>query len=327
MKHRVALMGLWGHTGYTTTPVETMPDTEIVAVCETDPGLLRRFRRQDWFIKANQYGDHREMLAKEKPDIVAVYAIHGESAQMLIDAALAGCNIYTEKPLTTTLADLKRLRDVVRESGVDLTMMLDMRFRGIYRRLRSEIYKGTLGEITQATAQKSYKVGSRPDWVKTRETYAGIIPYIGCHALDLIRWTTGLEFVKGAAFHNNVGRPDLGAFENSASISILADNGATVSTRLDYCRPGTAASWGDDRIRVVGVDGVIEEQHGRLTLITKNKTLHELTPEASLSQFRNFVSYLDGNEPLELSADDAFRITEVILKLHNAADRHELVML
>lgn len=327
MKHRVGMIGLWGHTGYTTNPVAEMPDTSIVAVSETNPGLLRNFRKRDWFIEANQYGDHREMLEKENLDIVAVYPIHGECAQQLIDSALAGCHIYTEKPLATNLADLKRLYDVVRESGVQLTMMLNMRFDGLYRRMRSEIFKGTIGEVTQVTAQKSYKVGGRPDWVKTRETFAGIIPFIGCHALDLVRWTTGLEFVEGAAYHNNVGRPDLRAFENSASMILLADNGATISTRLDYCRPDAASSWGDDRIRVAGVDGVIEAQNGRLTLITKNKGLHDLTPERGMSQFKNFVSHIEGTEPLELSADDAFRITEVILKLRNAADRKEMTKL
>lgn len=325
MIYRTGMLGLWGHTGYVTGPIADMPNASVVAVAEPNADMRRRFHDNSWYRDAHTYTNYRAMLDNEGLDIAAAFTIHGETAQALIDCAEAGVHIYTEKPLTMNLREHSALRRAVEKSGVTLTMMLDMRFQGVYRRVREEIQKGTIGEVTQATAQKSYKVGTRPDWVKTHETFAGIIPFIGCHALDLIRWTTGLEFVKGAAMHNNVGRPDLGDFENSASIIILAENGAAFSARLDYCRPETASTWGDDRIRVAGTEGVIEVMRGEATLITAKQNIHTLEPLPSISQFRNLVAHLEGREALELPAEDAFRINEIIIKLRDAADRGVMI--
>ncbi|MBN2328820.1 MAG: hypothetical protein JXR73_16895, partial [Candidatus Omnitrophica bacterium] len=147
------------------------------------------------------------------------------------------------------------------------------------------------------------------------------------HSLDLIRWTTGLEFVKGAAFHNNIGRPDIGCMENSAAIILQAGNGAIMSSRLDYCRPEIAPSWGDDRLRIAGLDGVVEVMQNKITLITKDKQPHEVPPSESIAPFQNFLDSIEGRAEPILSSDDCFRITEVVLKLRDAADAESMALL
>lgn len=327
MTYRIGLINFWDHVNYITQPAALLPDAAVVAVAAVDPEVESKFKRNPVSRSAKYYSDYRDMLESEDLDIVGVYTTHGERAAAIQAAARAGAHVFAEKPLAMDLNELQSVKDAVESAGVTLTMMLNMRFDGVYRKMRDIVRSGEIGEVALATAQKSYKVGTRPEWVKTRERYAGTIPYIGCHALDLIRWTTGLEFVKGAAFHNNINRPELGAFENSANIILTAENGATLSARLDYCRPGTAPSWGDDRLRIAGTRGVVETIGGEITLMSELQRPYTVSPAPAISQFDNLIAFLKGEETLELPADDCYRITEVVLKLREAADRQAMIEL
>ncbi len=324
---RLGWIDMEGHYKYTLDPLPEMSNVKLVAAAVPEPSQKANRNKFNSLPKGIKiYTDYREMLEKESLDIAAVYTQHGDTAETLIRCAKKGLHIYTEKPLTTNLKDLERVKKAVDEAGVVLTMMLNMRFDGHYRKVREIVQSGVIGEVTLATAQKSYKLGTRPDWVKSRESFAGTIPYIACHALDIIRWTTGLRFVKGSAFHNNVGRPELGAMENTANMILLAESGATVSIRLDYCRPDIASTWGDDRLRIAGTKGVVEVIGEKVTLITETKKTHEVEPSESVSQFKNMVAAIEGKEELILSTEDAFRITELVLKLRNAADSQTMVV-
>lgn len=326
MIYRVVLIGNEGHLKYTLDPLAEMKNVKLSAYCDPSPQGGKKVKDFDAYTEdTKEYTDYRKMLEELAPDIAAIYTIHSQTAQTIVDAAQAGCHIYSEKPPATTLEDLERIRKAVTQAEVNFTLMLNMRFLGTYRTIHEIVKSGEIGEVTQCTAQKSYKVGSRPEWSRQRGTYAGTIPYIACHALDLIRWCSGLEFVKGTAFHNNVGNPYLKEMENTASILILADNGATITTRLDYCRPGIASSWGDDRLRIAGTKGVVEALHDKVWLLTNEKKFHEVDPLPSRSQFKNLIETLHGREELILSAEDCFRITEVVLKLRNAADTQSMV--
>ncbi len=324
--YNVGLIGAEGHEKYTLVPMENRSNTRLVAVGKDQGMSIDVYKNFSPFTSQTRvYEDYHDMLQEEDLDIVSVYSIHGTRCEAILYSAAAGCHIYTEKPLSMTLEQLARVKEAIHKAGVALTMMLNMRFGGVYRRVRDIVQSGDIGEVTQCSSQKSYKVGSRAEWSRNRTTFAGTIPYIACHALDLIRWCSGLELVKGSAFHNNVGNPYLKDMENTASILALMENGATLTTRMDYCRPGNASSWGDDRLRIVGTKGVVEVMFGKVYLLTEKKTRHEVDPMDNISQFENFIAHIEGKEDLVIPAEDCYRITEIVLKLRNAADQQTMV--
>jgi len=322
MIYRVGMIGWEDHINYTLDAISEMKNIRLAAVARAGELSADRVKSYSAFTAETKvYDDYREMLEKEALDIAAVYTPHGMRAQAIVDAARAGCHIYSEKPLAANLEDLERIKKAVAEAKTTLTMMLVMRFYGVYRKIREIVQSGAIGEIAQCTSQKSYKAGDRPEWMKKRGLFAGTIPYIACHSLDLIRWCSGLEFVKGAAFHHNVGNPDLKEMENTASMILLANNGATISSRLDYCRPENADTWGDDRLRIAGVDGIVELIGDQIVLMTKNEKKRIVPAPPNADQFPNLIAAIEGREELGVSAEDCYRITEVVLKLRDAADR------
>lgn len=320
MPTALALIGLKGHQYIVLDALPDLPGVEIVAVADDDPEALRRV--PDFAgatADTRTYLDYRELLDRHKPDIVVEAGADRDRADVLVACAERGIHLIAEKPLAMDLAGLERVRAAVEEAGITATMLLTMRCEPPFLALREAIAENLIGTVTQAGAQKSYRLGERPAWQRSRETFSGIIPFIGIHAMDLIRWTTGREFAEVMAYSANVAHPDLGDLEDSACIIARLDNGASAAVRLDYCRPAAAPTHGDDRLRVAGNRGVIEAMGDRVTLITAEEGPRELAQPGRVNLFADYVEAVKANRQPFIPFADCVRITEVVLRAREAA--------
>ncbi len=318
----VALIGLKGHQGVILEGVKALQDVRLAAVADDDPNALKPVPSWPAADKGTKcYADWRELLAKQAIDVVGVCDHDGVRAEQIVASARAGCHVLAEKPLAMDLEQLAQVREAVEGAQVRLSMLLTMRFDPPYRAMREAISAGRIGEVVLATVQKSYRLGERPEWQRDRRTFSGIIPFIGIHALDLIRWTTGREFVSAMAYQSNAAHPELRDMEDNASIALRLDNGGSASARLDYCRPAAAPTHGDDRLRVAGSTGVIEclgAAHA-VTLITAESPPEELPLPEPQNQFVQYVAALGEKAPFGVPEADCFRMTEVCLRIRDAA--------
>jgi len=184
---------------------------------------------------------------------------------------------------------------------------------------------GLVGEVVQIAGQKSYKLGSRAPWFSKTATYGGSITWVGIHMLDLMRWTSGREFTAVGGFETRKGR-DVGEMETATASVFQLDNGGVATLRVDYFRPETAPTHGDDRLRLVGTNGIVEYQAATgVTLMTADappRTL-DLPPAESL-----FIDYLNatynGKAPT-LPISDIYRICEVTLAAEDASSNGKMV--
>ena len=329
MALNVGLIGLHGHQGTLLQGCQQLPECEFVAICCDDAAMLESFKKSQLGQRARAYTDHREMLSKENLDICGVCNINNAHTQVLIDLARAGVHILSEKPLVTTLEDLEAVREAIGQSAVKLSMLLTMRFTPSYQVTHDLIAQGAIGDVVLATSQKSYKLGNRPEWMRSRETFGGTIPFVGIHALDLVRWCTGQEFVEGAAYHSNAGHPDIREMEDNATIAVRLADGGSASARIDYCRPAAAPTHGDDRLRVAGTKGVIEvaEAGTKVVLMTEDEGPREVPLPQEEMFFADFLASIKGEHEHRIPAADAFRMTEICLKLRDAADEGRIVKL
>jgi predicted dehydrogenase len=318
----VALIGLKGHQGVILEAIRALEEVRLAAAADDDPAALQpvpKWPAADEGTKS--YADWRELLAQERVDIVGVCDHDGVRAEQIIACAQAGCHVLAEKPLAMTLEQLAQVKEAVARAGVRLSMLLTMRFDPPYRAMHDAISAGRIGEVVLATVQKSYRLGNRPEWQRDRPTFSGIIPFVGIHALDLIRWTTGREFVSAMAYQSNAAHPELRDMEDNASIVLKLDNGGSASARLDYCRPAAAPTHGDDRLRVAGSAGVIETLGAEhtVTLITADAPPEQLPLPEPQNQFVHYVAALGENAPFGVPEDDCYRMTEVSLRIRDAA--------
>jgi predicted dehydrogenase len=328
---RLGLIGLKGHQSVVLTGARQLGDVEVVGVADDDRAAADRFKQRERLAQtAIVFDDWRRLLDHCPMDVCCLCDENGVRAEQLIALAKLGVHVVTEKPLTTTLADLKRVREAWAPSKGRLTMLLTMRYEAKYAIARQLVRDGAVGEPLLATVQKSYQLDRRPDWFRSFKRLGGTIPYIGIHAVDLLRWVAGQDFTQVAAVQGAQGKRDImGETESHASLLLRMANGGSATARLDYLRPQTAAGHGDDRLHIAGTEGVIDMQgaNKNVAVVTSKQAQHEVEPKPVPNLFVAFVEAIKKNEATPIPADDCFRVTEVVLKAREAAETGKVVAL
>jgi predicted dehydrogenase len=327
---RLGLIGLKGHHSVVLDGVRQLGNVELVAVADDSKPALERFQKAEPLArKAEVYTDWRHLIEHTMMDICCVGDENHVRAEQLLALAKRNVHIVTEKPLATALEDLERVRAALARSKSRLTMLLTMRHEAKYAKLRELVRSGAIGEVALATAQKSYQLHTRPMWFAERKRLGGAIPYIGIHAVDLVRWITGLDFTHVAAFHGRIGKPEMKETENQASLLLRMANGASATVRLDYLRPETAPSHGDDRLRIAGSEGVIEVRGGEASIFLMTTTDKPQAVDAGTSSnlFVEFIKALREDRPAPIPAEDCLYVTEAVLRARDAADQQKLIEL
>lgn len=324
---RLAILGLDGHTAEILDQAPRLPDIEIVAVSDADSKALAKFMAKPQLAKAKPYADARQMLDREKLDLVAVCNNNGERAAAILDCISRKLDVIAEKPFALHLAGLNKIKAAAAANHTKLGMLLPMRFDPQYLALRQIVKEGLIGEVAQIASQKSYKAGHRAPWYLKRATYGGTIAWIGIHMIDLMRYTSGREFTEVIGMQTHIGFPDLGEMENVTASIFKLDNGGLANLRMDYLRTESAATHGDDRLRLAGTQGVAEFQASTgVTLMTSSQKprVVESLP-ARQSVFLDFLDSAYNGKPASLTLADMYRVTEITIAAQQAADQGGLV--
>ncbi len=322
---RVGLIGRDGHPYILTSSMPMLANVQWAAYAKGDPA-----EDTAWVQKARPgssqtrvYENYQAMLANEQLDVVGVCLPFYQNAEASIQAARKGIHVLSEKPAALTLADLARLEQAVRAAGVRYSIMLDMRSLPLFRAAREAVQRGDIGEPVLLSSQKSYQFGTdRPWYYKERKTYGGTIPWVGIHAIDFMRWVSGQEYTHVAAFEGNKAHPQTPGCEDHAGLLFRLANGGTATCHLDFLRPQTAPTHGDDRLRIAGSEGVLEvlDVENRARLISAKGNVGDLPLPPAVDFFGTFIAALRGEGEALVSAEDAFTITRVCLRARDAAD-------
>jgi len=124
---------------------QAIEETEVVAIANRGQERLQRFAKRFGF--SNTYLDYREMIAKEKPDIVSITTPSWARAEPIIFAAENGVRgIYSEKGLCASLAAADRITAALKANDVAFNWGAMRRHHDGYKRMREAIAAGQIGE-------------------------------------------------------------------------------------------------------------------------------------------------------------------------------------
>jgi predicted dehydrogenase len=322
-KTRVALIGLDGHPSEVTKPLPQLPDVEMVGLFDPNPKSISQFQKNPRLAGAKTYTtDWRAMVDETKPDVVGVCNANSLHAAIIVECLGRGIHVIGEKPIATEPADLERVRKAVESGKAKFTSMLPMRFSPAYQALRDIARSGELGEIIQMDAQKSYKVSTRPEWFYKRSTYGGTMAWIGIHMIDLMIYTSGRDFTEAFGYQNHIGFDETGDTENITATTFRLDNGGVALLRMDYLRPSSAITHGDDRLRLAGSKGIAEYTEATgVTVMTgsrKPERLASLPAERSL--FSEFLDHIYNGKAAPIPWKEILRGHQVALAARDAME-------
>lgn len=241
----------------------------VAGALSSDPARAKSSAAELGLDPARSYGSFAEMAKLEaaRPDgieavsIVTPNHVHYPAAKALLEA---GIHVICDKPLTSTLADAKKLAAVAAKSGRLFVLTHNYTGYPMIRQARDMVARGVLGDIRVVQAEYPQ------DWLTTKveDTGAkqavwrtdpkqsgagGATGDIGTHAYNLARFVTGLELDQLAA--------DLTAFvpgrllDDNAHVMLRFKGGAKGMLWASQVAPGNENAL---KLRVYGTRGGLE---------------------------------------------------------------------
>lgn len=138
---------------------------KIVALCDVYAPHLQRGLADCGNPDAKTFVDYRDLLADSEVEAVIIATPDHWHEQMLIDAAMAGKDVYCEKGWTTSIEAAKRMRDVVKRQGTVMQLGHQGRQFPSATAGGDLIRAGRLGPVTMVkTGRYANGPADRPIW-------------------------------------------------------------------------------------------------------------------------------------------------------------------
>ncbi|MDD6265657.1 MAG: Gfo/Idh/MocA family oxidoreductase [Clostridia bacterium] len=182
---------------------------EIVAICDIVPqhmdDTVLKFELSD---SVKKYEDYKEMLEKEKPELVAIATESGKHAPIALDCIEAGCNIIIEKPIALSMHDARAIIEAGKKKGVKVCANHQNRFNKSVQKIREAYLKKRFGRLFYGTAHIRWNRGweyySRAPWRGTWAQDGGALMNQCIHNIDLLRWMMGGKVSEVMAYTDNL---------------------------------------------------------------------------------------------------------------------------
>ena len=310
---KAVLIGSLGHYKYALDAIRMGATCAITAAAPGPDGELGEAVKQ---AAGKVYSDYKSMLEEQKPDIAIINPQFDYISECAAEALSRGINIFCEKPLAITWDGLYKVSKAAQRSRARVCAMMGMRAEPAFSGMKKAIEEGAIGSVRLFHAQKSYKLGVRPDFFAERQTYGGTIPWIGSHPADMIYWLSGRKsFLKVFACHSAKANCGLGELEATAAMMFEMQDEIFATVNIDYLRPDDSKTHGDDRIRVMGEAGWCEIVSGKLYLNGKEQ---ELPEEGNI--FKDFCLETAGKGKCSITNEDSIYVTKICLSARDSAD-------
>jgi predicted dehydrogenase len=181
--YRVAVIGRTGKGNYghgLDVVWKALDNVEIVAVA--DDNEMGRKAAATRLGAKNAYADYRQMLEKERPQIVSVATRFLDTHRDMVKAcAAAGASIFLEKPMARTLAEADDMIAACERHHVKLAIAHQTRYSPRLQRVKELLADGKLGDLLEMHSRgKEDARGGGQD-----------LMVLGTHLFDLMRLLAG----------------------------------------------------------------------------------------------------------------------------------------
>ena len=159
-----------------------LPGVKVVAIA--DPDDAGRAKAAARCKAERQYADYREMLGKERPNLVSIAPRWSEHhREMALAAIAAGAHLFMEKPIAVTCAEADEILAAAAKANRKIAVAHQMRLAPAVTHLKKKIDAGLIGNLLQMNAfgKMDARAGGEDLLV------------LGVHLFDLMRLFTGGE--------------------------------------------------------------------------------------------------------------------------------------
>jgi predicted dehydrogenase len=145
-----------------------------------------------------------EMLAEARPDVAIVTTVDATHDKYVIGALEAGCDVISEKPLTTDEKKLNAIRETANKTKKNVSVIFNCRFVPVFMRVKELLLDGAVGDIFSAHYEWMLDTSHGADyfrrWHRERKNSGSLLIHKASHHFDLLNWYLNSDPAKVNAF-------------------------------------------------------------------------------------------------------------------------------
>ncbi|MEL0455474.1 Gfo/Idh/MocA family oxidoreductase [Flavobacteriaceae bacterium SZ-1-7] len=164
---------------------------EFVGLCDINPGRLK-YAKSYMGVSCPTFVDFEKMILETKPDLVIVTTKDSTHHEFVIKGLDMGCDVLTEKPLTTDETKCQAILDAERRSNKNLIVGFNYRWSPYNTKIKELLRSNSIGKITSVDFHwylNTYHGASYfRRWHGQRESGGTLWVHKATHHFDLLNW-------------------------------------------------------------------------------------------------------------------------------------------
>ena len=318
-------------------------DSDLVTAGQTIGGCRK---------KSDVYSDLDALLERRDVPVVFVALPNHQTPEAVIRAAQAGKHVICEKPCAPDTTAMQPVLEAIERHGVGFTACYIWRAHPAILKMRDLVESGTLGRLTSVELRMvTTQVGMRnpAHWLFRRDVAGGgILSWLGCHWIDLLRFVTGQEVASLCALTGTVSGEPIDV-EDVANVSMRLSGGAIASLHAGYLlafgRVGYDSAGYDQAVIIRGSDGAMSLLRSGDDYVVSVESVSAAWRSAPRQAFsfslpsspayggvhglefvEDFIHYaMRGEGTNRVTAQDAYRVLQILDAIYASADRECVV--
>ncbi|TDB59117.1 Gfo/Idh/MocA family protein [Arundinibacter roseus] len=331
------LPGTWQHEIARIMAVSDVDSNRMADGKKLIEGYYTKKTGSSTYVDVQMYGDYRDMLLNKDIDAVIISTPDHWHSQPAIEAALAGKDVYLQKPTSLTIAEGRTLSNIIQQKGTILQVGTQQRSSPQFRLAAELVRNGRIGKLHTvrvglpgdpsgpdaptmpvpknlnfdawlgSTPEIPYteiavhpqKGYGRPGWLRMEQFGAGMITGWGQHHFDSAAWGMDTELTGPIRVEAVAEFPRAGLWNVHGDFMVKAEyaNGITMYTSGGY----------PNGIRYEGTDGWIFVSRGNYVASSSDPVSQENSKKA-----------LDASDPRILKSE----IGEKEIHLYKSDEQH-----
>ncbi|MFH1477143.1 MAG: Gfo/Idh/MocA family oxidoreductase [Verrucomicrobiota bacterium] len=200
MKKRYVQVGVGGRSEMYTQAIlrKFAKEAELVGICDNNRGRLELRNR---IIVENYKGrpapmyldtGFDRMIREQKPDVVIVTTRDCSHDRYIVRAMELGCDVITEKPMTTDEKKCQHIIDTVKRTGRRVRVTFNYRYSPPRTQVKDLLMRGVIGKVLSVDFSWLLDTSHGADyfrrWHREKKNSGGLMVHKATHHFDLVNW-------------------------------------------------------------------------------------------------------------------------------------------
>jgi predicted dehydrogenase len=295
-----AMIGTGNRGSFLLQGVLRQPNAKVLALCDIKPDRLDKAATAAAKDNPATYADWQKVIERKDVDAVFIATPPYLHSEMAIQAIKAGKNVYCEKPLGITPAQVRALLDAAKGSNKVFVAGQQLRSQKALGETVRKIREGVIGDVIMVKAQRHAAAdlahdGTSGDWYFDVTKSGGYLIEQSVHNLDLCNWVIGAHPLRACGFGAIVmykNDPPGRTIFDCGSITYDYPNGVKMSFTQNVFHPASMPH-GNQYVFVYGLKGAVDLMTGTMYPPGRGAQPVVLAPKQQEDEFAHIAAFYE----------------------------------